>query len=449
MNIIRLALLGLIATVLDSSAAQKPNIVFIIADDLGWGDVAFHGGSAPTPHLDRLAREGVELTQHYVYPVCSPTRAALLTGRYATRFGVTTPQNQRALRWDQTTLASALKSAGYETALCGKWHLGSKPEEGPQKYGFDHSYGSLAGGVGPWDHAYKKGPFSKTWHRNAELIEEKGHVTDLIAREAVQWIESRSDKPFFLYVPFTAVHLPLKEPEEWLAKVPAGIQGEVARHYAACLMHYDHAVGQIAAALKKSGRDKDTLLVVTSDNGGSWVENADDKYPPDDYPTGRLPGNNKPFRDQKGSVYEGGIRVATIAHWPDKLKPAKFEGVSCIVDWMPTFCELAGYTGGEKLKWDGVNIWPQLGGAAPARSRSVYIAGPGFRSNMVREGDWKLVRIRPKGKQANAESTELYNLADDPGETRDLAKEHSEKVAALTQRLTELSSADRDAVAKD
>ena len=139
----------------------KPNIVFIMADDLGWADVAFHGGNAPTPHLDRLAAQGLELTQHYVAPVCSPTRTGLMTGRCWSRFGVTNPQNERALPWDTITLPLALRNAGYETCLTGKWHLGSQPEWGPNHFGFDHSYGSLAGGVGPWDHSYKQGPFRR------------------------------------------------------------------------------------------------------------------------------------------------------------------------------------------------------------------------------------------------------------------------------------------------
>ena len=166
------------------AAAPKPDIVFIIADDLGWADVAFHGGNAPTPNLDRLRHEGVELTQHYVAPVCSPTRTGLMTGRCWSRFGVTTPQNERALPWDTVTLPRALKAVGYDTCLTGKWHLGSLPEQGPNHFGFDHSYGSLAGGVSPWNHRYKQGPFSVTWHRNEKLIEEEGHVTDLIAAEA-------------------------------------------------------------------------------------------------------------------------------------------------------------------------------------------------------------------------------------------------------------------------
>jgi len=426
-----------------TARAQKPNFVFIIADDLGWADVSFHGGNAPTPHLDQLAKNGAELTQHYVYSVCSPTRSALLSGRYATRFGVTTPQNQRAYPWDTVTLASALKSVGYETALCGKWHLGSRPEEGPQKYGFDHGYGSLAGGVGPWDHQYKKGEFMKTWHRNGQLLEEKGHVTDLITDEAIKWIAARKDQPFFLYLPYTAVHLPIKEPAEWLAKVPASITGEPARQYAACVMHLDDAVGRVKAALAKAGKLENTLIVFTSDNGGSTSENNGQAYPPDDYPNGKLPGNNTPFRDQKGSVYEGGIRVATIASWAGKLKAGKFDGVAHISDWMPTFCGLAGYKAEKDLKWDGIDLWPQLSGAEAVKSRAIYVAAPGFRARMVRDGNWKLVLTEKEPR------VELFDLASDPGEKTNLAAQEPQKVEALKQRLAELAKADKDAVAKD
>lgn len=148
-----------------------------------------------------------------------------MTGRCWSRFGVTNPQNERALPWRTVTLPKALKSVGYDTCLTGKWHLGSLPEQGPNHFGFDHSYGSLAGGVSPWNHRYKQGPFTQTWHRNEKLIEESGHVTDLIAAEAVRWIESRGTAPFFLYVPFTAVHLPIKEPDAWLRACPTRFKG--------------------------------------------------------------------------------------------------------------------------------------------------------------------------------------------------------------------------------
>lgn len=432
--------------------AAKPNVIFIIADDLGWADVAFHQGSLPTPNLDRLKADGVELTQHYVYPVCSPTRSSLLSGRYATRFGVTTPQNERAYRWDTVTLARALKSVGYDTALIGKWHLGSLPEQGPNHFGFDHSYGSLAGGVSPWNHRYKQGQFSRTWHRNEQFVEETSHVTDLIASEAIRWIESRGPAPYFLYLPFTAVHLPLKEPEEWVARLPAAVQGDVARHYGASVMHLDDAVGRILAAVEKKGRREDTLVVFTSDNGGSTVENNDLKYPDDKCPNGKLTGNNRPLRGQKGDLHEGGIRVPTLVSWPGRLKPGKFAGVAHISDWMPTFCSLAGYTPVKDLKWDGKNLWPNLIGAEPTKSRTIYVAAPGFAAQMLRDGDWKLI-VPNDGVQKNAgakpRDVELYDLANDPAETQNLAASMPDRVATLRAQLTVVSQADRDAVAND
>lgn len=430
-----------------AAPAPRPNFVFIIADDLGWADVAFHGGSAPTPNLDKLAHENLELTRHYVAPVCSPTRTGLMTGRFWSRFNVTTPQNNRALRWDTFTLPLALKSVGYDTCITGKWHLGSKPEWGPNHFGFDHSYGSLAGGVGPWDHFYKKGEFSTTWHRNEKLITEKDHVTDLITKEAVQWLDARTDKPFFLYLPFTAVHLPVKEPAEWLAKVPAAITGDVARHYAACIMHLDDAVGRIVATLEKAGKRDNTLLIFTSDNGGSTAENAGQTYPPDDYPKGNLPGNNKPLRGEKGSVYEGGIRVPAIASWPGKIKSGQCETPLHIADWMPTFCALAGYKPDKDLKWDGTNIWPALSEGATLQERVLYWTAPGFKSRALRVGDMKLVVH--VAKKDGEEKAELYDLSKDPHEITDLAGKMPGKLAELKAKLAETAHADRDAVADD
>jgi len=438
-------LLGLLATANLSAAPSKPNLVFIIADDLGWADVAFHGGSAPTPHLDKLAREGLELTHHYVAPVCSPTRTGLMTGRFWSRFGVTAPQNERALPWDTVTLPRALKSAGYDTAITGKWHLGSKPEWGPNHFGFDHSYGSLAGGVGPWNHFYKKGDFSTTWHRNEQFISEEGHVTDLITKEAIQWLEGRRDKPFFLYVPFTAVHLPVKEPQEWLDKVPASITSDLPRHYAACIMHLDDAVGRIVAALGKNGQRENTLLIFTSDNGGSTAGNNDQKYPDDDYPNGKLTGSNLPLRGQKGDLYEGGIRVPTLVNWPGALKPGKLDAPAHITDWMPTLCALAGHQPEKDLRWDGTNIWSALTGATPLPARPLYWTAPSFKASALRVGDWKL--IVPKAKGVPQGKAELFDLSKDPNETTDLANQLPDKVAELRARLTEVAQRDRDSPA--
>ncbi len=426
------------------SAAERPNFVFIMADDLGWGDVAFHDGVVPTPHLDRLRAEGVELGNHTVAPVCSPTRTGLMTGRCWSRFGVTSPQNDQALPVGTVTLASALKSCGYDTAITGKWHLGSRPAWGPNHFGFDHSYGSLAGGVGPYNHRYKKGDYSVTWHRNEELIEEEGHVTELIAGEAVRWIGQRDEAPFFLYVPFTAVHLPLKEPREWLDRVPATIVGEVPRHYAASIMHLDDAVGRIVRAIDDAGKGGRTLIVFTSDNGGSTSENNDTKYPADDYPSGKIPGSNRPLRGQKGDLYEGGIRVPTLARWTGQLKPGThFDLPMQITDWMPTFCGLAGFEKGSDLKWDGADLWSAIRDGAASPDRPIYSAGPGFRDRALRLGDWKLIVHSAKGKE---DQSELFHLRDDPGETRDLAATHPEKLAELREAFAGMMAADRDAV---
>lgn len=434
--------------------SAAPNIVFIMADDLGWADVGFHGGAKPTPNLDRLASESLELTQHYVAPVCSPTRAGLLSGRCWSRFGVANPQNPRAYPWNTVTLARALKAVGYDTGLFGKWHLGSSPDWGPQKFGFDHSYGSLAGGVGPWDHHYKQGEHTRTWHRNGQLIEEPGHVTDLITREAIRWLESRTDRPFFLYLPFTAVHIPIREPEEYLRRVPAEIQEPSRREFAACVIHLDAAVGRVLDALKKTGKAANTLVVFTSDNGGyPNARNDDPLYPVDRYEPGPAGGDNRPLRGMKTQLYEGGIRVPAVVRWPGQLKPGKFNAPVHITDWMPTFCALAGYRPEKDLHWDGRNIWPWLSGAERPESRTLYWVGPGFRSQAVRVGDWKLVVHHAgqtgKRKTASSEKVELFNLANDPNEEHDLATKETNKLAELRAQLAEVSKADRDSVAKD
>ena len=420
-------------------SAPPPNIVFILADDLGWGDVAFNGGSVPTPHLDRLAREGLQLKQHYVAPVCTPTRAGVLTGRLWSRFGVFSVVQSRCLPWETETLPRALKRVGYDSALIGKWHLGSQRDWGPQHYGFDHSYGSFAGGVGPYSHRYKRGNYSETWHRNGNLVEEEGHVTDLLAAEAVSWIESRGKAPFFLYLPMTAVHLPIKEPAQWLEKVPGQITGELKRQYAACTMHLDDTVGRVVAALERAGKRDNTLIVFSSDNGGTSENNNDKSYPGGDYVEGPMPGRNHPWRAGKGTVYEGGTRVPTIASWPGQLKAGVVNEPLQITDWMPTFCALAGYRPTQELKWDGMNVWPVLSGKVRhLPSRALYT--PFARASALREGDWKLIVFAEGGK------VELFNIADDPTEKNDLAAKMPERVETLRRRLAELAKADRDSV---
>ncbi|MCA9049695.1 MAG: sulfatase-like hydrolase/transferase [Planctomycetaceae bacterium] len=423
---------------------SRPNLVFIMADDLGWADVAFHGGNTPTPHLDRLAANGLELTQHYVAPVCSPTRTGLMTGRCWSRFGVVNPQNEQALPDDTVTLARALKSTGYHTCLTGKWHLGSLPKWGPNHFGFDHSYGSLAGGVSPWNHRYKKGPYTVTWHRNEELVEETGHVTDLIAAEAVRWVQTREPgtEPFFLYVPFTAVHLPVKEPQQWLDRVPKSIIGDVPRHYSASILHLDDAVGQIVAAVERIGRADNTLIVFTSDNGGSTAENNDLKYPDDNCPNGKLTGNNTPLRGQKGTPYEGGTRVPAIAYWPGKIAAGQARSPVQIIDWMPTFCGLAEYRPDRPLNWDGTDLSAVLLQRAELPDRPLYTVAPSWRARSLRFGDLKLI---VSGNE-DREQTELFNLRADPVESHNLANEREDDVRRLRQMMDQVAARDRDSV---
>ncbi|MGC3968820.1 MAG: sulfatase-like hydrolase/transferase [Pirellulales bacterium] len=428
-----------------SKTATRPNFVVFLADDLGSADVPWRGGNYAMPALDALAKQSVRLESNYGHPMCSPTRAALLSGRYASRFGCTGAQNEQVFPFGTTTLASALQSIGYRTALVGKWHLGSLPEQSPNQFGFDESYGSLAGGVGPYAHKYKTGPFQTTWHRNGKLIEEEGHVTDLIAREAVAFVNRQSsEKPFFLYVPFTAVHLPINEPQPWLDR-NSHIKDDGQRLHAACATHMDDAVGQVLAALDQKKLADDTLVLFFSDNGGHDVhDNIDPKYV-GDYPDVRYGGHNTPLRGFKGQLYDGGIRSAAIVRWPKHVPAgAKVEQPTHAVDWLPTFAKLAGFTPAADLKWDGVDLsavlqQPESAAASPLAERSIYCAGVAFRAAAFRHGPWKLIVDR-------GDKMELYNLSDDPEEARNLATAEPEQAARLKKLLNAAAAADRDSL---
>jgi len=409
--------------------AVRPNILFLIADDLGWADVGWHGSDIETPHLDRLARAGVILDQHYVTPLCSSTRACLLSGRYSTRFGLDGPTNLRVFPFGMTTLAAALRSLGYDTGLTGKWHLGSKPEWGPQHFGFTRSYGSFAGGVDQYLHLYKRGPFQRTWHRNHQYVEEEGHATDLIAGEAVRWIEAAPERgrPWFIQVAFTAVHVPIQEPDEWIEPYADRIDNESRRRFAACVAHMDHAIGKIIAALDETGQKRNTLVVFTSDNGGSAPWKPSGKYPGRYEPCPVL-GSNQPLRGRKGTVFEGGIRVPAFACWPGRLPG----GVTVrhpvhVVDWMPTLLRLTGYeANAHDFKFDGRDMWPLLTGEeTEPQPRTLYFARGN--SAALRHGDWKLV--------ASGANRQLFDLATDPNEQNDLADKRPEKLAELSALL--------------
>lgn len=416
-------------TVSMAQTPKRPNIIMIVADDLGWDDVGYHNPDMRTPNIDILVRTGVELDCHYVMPVCTPTRVALLTGRYPSRFGnhCTQPSNEQALPFGSLTLASLLHEEGYETAIVGKWHLGSKPRWGPNHYGFNYSYGSLAGVMAPYDHRYRlsRPEYARTFHRNHEFIEEPGHSTDLVSDEAIKWIEKERKSPFFLYVPFQAVHVPLSEIPRWLAK-NEHIASADRRLFAAATSHMDDAIGRIVEALDRTGQRENTLLVFFSDNG-ALTNHEGGKYPPPDPPLRNF-SSNAPLRGQKGETYEGGIRVPAFANWPGVLQSRKLTTPFHAVDWMPTLAKILGIDDFNGLT-DGQDIWPLLTGHEKTwLPRTFYwVVNEERRWVALRHGDWKIVRHLEH-------PWELFNLANDPGESVDLAKELPARLEELTER---------------
>ena len=409
-----------------TEAAARPNILVVIADDLGWADVGYHGSEIDTPNIDNLAAAGIRLAQHYVTPMCSSTRACLLSGRFSTRFALDGATNARVYPFGMLTLASALKSVGYDTWITGKWHLGSKPEWGPLQFGFNRSYGPLAGGVDQYTHLYKQGPYIKTWHRNDKYVEEEGHATDLIARDAIRGIEARRDGPFYIQVAFTAVHIPIQEPDEWVEPYVGRIENESRRRYAACATHMDHAIGELLKALERTGQRDNTLIIFTSDNGGSGPWAPSGKYTGTYEPCPVL-GNNLPLRGRKGTVYEGGIRVPALINWPSVLPAGVLKSPVHIVDWMPTLLALVDYQPENDPAWDGHDVWPLLTGTnRRPESRTMYFKRGAY--SALRHGDWKLVQ-RTSGER------ELFDLARDPYEKIDLAASRPDRVDDLVRRL--------------
>jgi arylsulfatase A-like enzyme len=438
-------LLSLIGSQPAQADEARPNILLIVADDLGWSDVGWHGGFGKTPHLDRLVREGVELDQHYVQPVCTPTRTALMSGRYPGRFGphALAPSNLRAMPPDTVTIASALKSLGYHTTQAGKWHLGSRSEWGPNRFGFDHSYGTLTGAADPWTHKYRHGPYEDTWHRDGDLFNESGNATELVAAETVRQIE-HAGRPWFAYVAFHAVHTPVDAPDE-CKQLYDGVrfhddpQKQDSRlRLAAMVSQLDAKLGEFVAALERTRQRDNTLIIFTSDNGG--IESLKNAYVGQvgDSP---LNSENDPLRGQKNTLYEGGVRVCAFANWPGKLAARKHSEPMHVADWFPTIAHITGYQPSTDLKWDGVNQWPALTGVAAAgESRSIYIAMKGGQA--LRRGDWKLI-VRANRK------LELFNLAVDPYEKNDLASAEAPRVEQMKRLLTEQQAKDDPVLPKD
>jgi arylsulfatase A-like enzyme len=431
----------------------KPNILLIVADDLGWADVGWHDSHFRTPVLDDLVRNGVELDRHYVQPVCSPTRTALLSGRWTGRFGpqVLAPTNLRAFPRGTPTLASALKESGYTTAIAGKWHLGSLPEWGPNHYGFDHSYGSLTGAVDPWTHQYRSGRWQHTWHRDLKFFHEEGNATELIARQAAEWIRTLPE-PWLVYVPFQAVHVPIDTPDEykrpWAATRfdPDDAKNESLRRMAAFVGQLDAKVGDLARALDETGRRSRTLMIFTSDNGGKLK--SDNPY------VGNVPetpalSSNVPLRGEKGQLYEGGVRVPAFVNWPGTLKARKVTEPMHAADWMPTLTRLVGWKKPADLNFDGIDIWPAVSGRIDkSEPRTIYI--PMRNGWAVLRGDWKLIvrDVGPAGLD-DSDPAELFHIDADPSEKEDLAANEAARVSEMRGLLLELRRGDLDELPAD
>ena len=418
-----------------AQAAKQPDIVFFLIDDLGYADCGFNGGKEiKTPNIDRLAQSGAIIENHYVQPVCSPTRSTLLTGRYPTHTGVYTivsPGAGWGLPLAERTLADALRSAGYRTALTGKWHLGEfEKAYQPNARGFDHQYGHFFGMLDYFTHERMN---KLDWYRNGEPLKEEGYTTHLIAKEACKVIATGDQsKPLFLYVPFNGVHSPFQVPDSYL-KPYAHLKGN-RQKLAGMLAAVDEAIGQIEAALKQAGRLENTLIVFSSDNGGP------------------SPGDNTPLRDFKGSIFEGGTRAAAFATWPGRIPAGqRIRQPMHMVDWYPTLIKQAGGSLEQKLPVDGLDVWPMLTKqAASPHDAILSVSTQGSSRAAVRMGDWKLIvdggaaDVAPTGKKKGKkaagkyEAVALYDLSADPSEAKNLAEAQPERVKAMRARLAEL-----------
>ncbi|MBI1357822.1 MAG: sulfatase-like hydrolase/transferase [Acidobacteria bacterium] len=403
------------------AADAKPNIVIVFADDMGFQDAGFQGSpDCETPHLDALAREGVRFDNGYVtHPFCSPSRAALLTGRYQQRFGhennmvFDLQDRETGLPLNEITLANLLGDAGYTTGLVGKWHLGAHPIYHPFRRGFQHMYGFVGGGHDYFDPG---APGQTEQHlipieRDGEVVPETEYLTTALGREAASFVRQRADdEPFFLYLAFNAPHTPLQAPDEMLARF-ASIEDPGRRTYAAMVWALDDAVGRLEAALAETGRKDNTLLFFLNDNGG---------------PAGNK-SSNAPLRGTKRTLYEGGVRVPFLVRWPGHIEPGStYSRPVSSLDVLPTALAAAGVAPPADRPLDGVDLLPYLSGnqSGVPHQRLFWRCFDGVEA-AVREGDWKWVRV---GREARPE---LYDLSTDLSEKYDVSADHPEIVAEL------------------
>jgi arylsulfatase A-like enzyme len=442
-----------------ATAENRPNIVIFLADDLGWADVGFHGEEViETPSLDRLASEGVQLDRFYSTPICSPTRAALMTGRDPMRlgvaYGVIMPWHTIGVHPDELFLPEAFLQSGYQTAMVGKWHLGHAQETyHPNQRGFEHFYGHLHTEVGYFPPFANQG--GRDFQRNGVAIDDEGYETFLLGEEGSRWIRDREkDKPFLLYMPFIAPHTPLEATEELLAKYedmkddrkPArSAQTDNSRRiarltgqeksrpiYAAVVDAMDQAVGMVLDTLDAEGLTEETLVFFFSDNGGAA------------YALGGA--DNVPLRGGKGDTFEGGIRVVSVMRWPAKLKAGtKNTSVMSAMDVLPTLAGAAGIPVKTRFELDGRNLWPALeGGKREPREEYLFFASEtpirGHFNITAFNDDWKLVQEIDQGLLAADITPHLFKIGDDPNEHHNLAASHPKIVEEMSEAIFEWRS---------
>ncbi|MEM0896840.1 MAG: sulfatase-like hydrolase/transferase [Verrucomicrobiota bacterium] len=397
---------------LSQAVESRPNLIFILVDDLGYGDLACQGATdMQTPHLDTFFQSGMTFENGYANcPVCSPTRASFLTGKYPDLAGVpgvirTHPENSWGyLDPSAATLPQVLGEAGYDSACIGKWHLGLEAPSRPNDRGFDYFKGFLGDMMDDYYEHQRHG--FDYMYENESRIDPEGHATDLFSDWASDYIRSRAGEqvPFFLYLAYNAPHTPIQPPEDWLEKVKARESGieEGRAKLVALIEHMDAGIGRVMAALKESGQAEETLVVFTSDNGGQL----------------NVAANNAPWNGGKQNMFEGGIRVATAAVWPGVVSSGSTsDSLAVTMDWFATFADAGGaqIPGGA----DGVSLLPVLNGSGvgPSRDRSlVWVRREGNAKYQgrayyaIRKGDWKLLQNTP------FEPMQLFNLKKDPGE---------------------------------
>lgn len=410
---------------------RPPNIVVIVTDDMGYADIGVHGSKdIPTPNIDALAKVGIRFTDAYVSgPYCSPTRAGLMTGRYPQRFGhefnldMSPAHSDFGLPLGETTMADLLKAAGYRTALFGKWHLGSGDKFHPMARGFDEFFGFLGG-----QHSYldTQAASPNPLLDGRKVVAETTYLTDAFTDRAVDFIKRQKSQPFFLYLAFNAVHLPLEATDKYLARF-TNIADKQRRTYAAMLSAMDDGIGKTLAALRAEGLEESTLIIFFNDNGGPTMAG-----------TTINGSSNAPLRGSKRQTWEGGIRVAFVIRWKGHLAEGKTDTRPIIqLDVLPTTIAAAGVKLQPQLKLDGVNLLPFLTSKPSEQPHEALYWRLG--ENMaIRKGDWKLVKTSEGPLHdvdpaifSDLSGAELYNLADDIGEKKNLAAAHPEKVKEL------------------